>query len=84
MFLEALPEQIRHVRALASRVDANLEAATELRRIAHKLGGSGTTFGFPEISREGYLCSRAPDSDLPARADALLRTLDAVAGDPSP
>ncbi|HXF91066.1 MAG TPA: Hpt domain-containing protein, partial [Candidatus Nitrosotenuis sp.] len=42
--------QIDHLTAQQQRGNFNLESLQELKFIAHKLAGSGKTFGFPDIS----------------------------------
>jgi len=53
-FLAALPETAARIRELwrSLRHDEwSGQAARELQLIAHRLAGSGGTFGFPEVSR---------------------------------
>ncbi len=55
-FLAALPETAARIRELwrSLRHDEwSGQAARELQLIAHRLAGSGGTFGFPEVSRLG-------------------------------
>jgi PAS domain S-box-containing protein len=54
-----------------------------LRVLAHKLKGSGTNYGFPEITRTAALCESAIKSELPLAeinnaANTLIRQIDAA------
>jgi HPt (histidine-containing phosphotransfer) domain-containing protein len=49
-YAKALPARIEHLRRLWRQQDAG-----ELQREAHKLRGSGESYGFPEVSK---LCAQ--------------------------
>ncbi len=84
----------RHYRvALAKRIDA-LEparvallegepgaAADTIRQIAHQLKGSGSTYGYPEITAAAEALQNAPEKEILARLDALLVILRKVASE---
>lgn len=53
-----------------------MEAA---RRIAHTLKGTGTSYGFPQVTEAGRAVLKAADADLGAATDELLETLRRVA-----
>jgi len=44
-YAAALPEKIAHLRELWAQQNAE-----ELRKVAHKLKGSGESYGFPDVS----------------------------------
>lgn len=85
-------ENLRHRywAALAKRIDA-LEparvallegepgAADTIRQIAHQLKGSGSTYGYPEITAAADALQNAQEKEIPARLDALLVILRKVA-----
>ncbi|HXX93163.1 MAG TPA: response regulator [Planctomycetota bacterium] len=54
------------------------ESVESVRRLAHSLRGSGATYGFPEITEAARVLEEAPEADLPARTQELVRTLLAV------
>ena len=81
----------RHYRAtMAKRIDA-LESvrvallkgepgtADTIRQIAHQLKGSGSTYGYPEITAAAEALQNAQEKEIPARLDALLVILRKVA-----
>ncbi len=52
-----------------------------MRILAHKLKGSGTNYGFPEITRAAAACEQAVKNELPLQqinnaANALIRQID--------
>ena len=81
----------RHYRAaMAMRIDvlepakvALLEGepgtADTIRQIAHQLKGSGSTYGYPEITAAAEALQNAQEKEIPARLDALLVILRKVA-----
>ena len=54
------------------------EAAEAIQRIAHSLRGSGTTYGFPQISTAAALLERAKPEEIPERLEELRRILREV------
>ena len=72
-YAESLPEKIEHLKELSKQGQAD-----ELRKAAHKLKGSGQSYGFPEISK---ICEQLETSaeltDWHAIAHAI-NELDAI------
>ena len=54
-------------------------AADTIRQIAHQLKGSGSTYGYPEITAAAETLQNAQEKEIPARLDALLVILRKVA-----
>lgn len=83
----------RHYRAaLAKRIEALEPArvallegepgvADTIRQIAHQLKGSGSTYGYPEITAAAEALQNAPEKEILARLDALLVILRKVASE---
>jgi len=81
----------RHYRAaMAKRIDALESArvallegepgtADTLRQIAHQLKGSGSIYGYPEITAAAEALQNAREKEIPAGLDALLVILRKVA-----
>ncbi len=75
----ALPEKIAAIRVLLQEIRAGNKSAVErLRHMAHTLHGSGSTFGFPDISIAARRVEHASDSDLLKELAHLIRVLVAV------
>ncbi len=77
----ALPARIAALALARDMVDEEPEAKASLRRMAHRLRGSGGTYGFPEISEAAAAVEDAGDPDLLHVTDVLLSVLRAVAAD---
>lgn len=82
-YLVAAREQAGRMRALA--LSAAVEDLTSLRLSAHRLRGSGQSFGFPEITRIAgkiedlvvvALAGGAPEAPLAALCEDLRRVVD--------
>jgi len=58
-------------------VDAE-SAAASIRRIAHVLRGSGTTFGYPQITEAATAVEEASQENLAGTLDTLLEVLQGV------
>lgn len=58
--------------------DASALAA--VRKIAHQFKGSGTTYGFPELTEAGAAVEAASPAALTAALDRLLSALKSAAG----
>lgn len=69
LYLAALPEKIEHLQlALAAFVQrAEAESCTVALGLAHKLTGSGGTFGFPQVSEAAGAIERVLDQCQTAR-----------------
>ena len=79
-YRQALPDKIAAIRSLLQDVrDGNKSAIERLRHMAHTLHGSGSTFGFPDISTAARRVEQAGDDDLLKELAHLIRVLVAVA-----
>ena len=78
-FVDGLLPKVATLRQLAIEVaDGSEEAAEAARRLAHRLAGTGGSYGLPQISEAGRLAELATPLDLPAQLRELIRTLDEV------
>lgn len=72
----SLAEKIRHIKALLQDMrEGKPDAIDQLRIVAHSLHGSGTTFGFPEITEAARKVEHAVDDEVLAQLSALIRVL---------
>ncbi len=75
-YRQALPEKIAAIRALLQEVrGGNTSAMERLRHMAHTLHGSGSTFGFPDISAAARSVEHASDDELLKELAHLIRVL---------
>lgn len=75
-YRQSLPEKIRTIRALLSDLREGKTGATEsLRLLAHSLHGSGTTFGYPQISEAAKNVEQADTDSLLHQLSNLVRVL---------
>lgn len=75
-FLLSARNRIEELESARARRAAGEEASDdELRDIAHKLKGSGATYGFPEVSIRAARVEDAPSAGLSAPLEALLELL---------
>ncbi len=76
----------RYRRGLGARIEAlqtlvtalregDPEAEASIRRIAHQLKGSGSSFGLDQVTVAARAVEQAPDGGLAAEVDALLEVL---------
>ena len=72
-YAEALPEKIEKLRLLWQQQNAE-----ELRKAAHKLRGSGESYGFPEISNLCAQLETAVELTDWAEVAQILSNLDDV------
>ncbi|MFP4374855.1 MAG: diguanylate cyclase [Spirochaetaceae bacterium] len=91
-FAGQLPDRVRELRAAVSRVRANSESADNLeqvRGLAHRLAGSGSTFGFKDVSAVArriehrartLLAGENPGDE--EELETLVDELEAAAGKP--
>jgi DNA-binding response OmpR family regulator len=81
-YRQSLPDKITAIKLLLHELrEGKGEAADKLRMLAHSLHGSGTTFGFPEVSRAAKQVEHADDSTLLKTLLELIRVLfDATKG----
>jgi len=74
---------VKHIDALESaRADllaGEPGAADAIWKIAHKLKGSGGTYGYQEITAAAEALQNSQEKEIPARQDALLAILRKVA-----
>jgi HPt (histidine-containing phosphotransfer) domain-containing protein len=85
-FVASLPGRAARYRAALERLDAAPDAAAaavereQLRQVAHQLAGTGTNFGFPQLSGWGRTVEAAclagvASGDLRDALDRLLTLL---------
>ena len=65
-------------RALADHRAGDPEALDTIRRIAHQLRGTGSSYGLPAVSVAGAAVENAPAGDLEAPLRVLLRLLHRI------
>jgi chemotaxis protein histidine kinase CheA len=64
-YRQALPDKVSTIKLLLQELRAgNKDAVEKLRHIAHTLHGSGSTFGFPDISAAARQVEHASDDEL--------------------
>lgn len=75
-YRQTLPEKISTIKALLQELREGKEGAeARLRHLAHTLHGSGSTFGYPEISQAARAVEHAENDDLLKQLTLLIRTL---------
>ncbi|MEY4642480.1 MAG: hypothetical protein RLZZ227_2474 [Pseudomonadota bacterium] len=75
-YRQSLPEKIRTIRALLGEMrDGKTGATDSLRLLAHSLHGSGTTFGYPQISAAAKNVEQADTDSMLHQLTNLLRVL---------
>ena len=65
--------------ARVALLEGEPETADTIRQIAHQLKGSGSTYGYREITAAAEVLQNAQEKEIPARLDALLVILRKVA-----
>ena len=81
-YKSALQARIEAIETAATTMDADPAGArATIRRFAHSLRGSGTTYGFPQITEAAGAVEDASDEDLQPRMKELLKTMKAVAAE---
>ena len=71
-----LPARIAALEAARSAAARNdVEGVNSAHRIAHQLRGSGSTYGFPEVSAAARALEEAPEQNLPEAITLLIDTL---------
>lgn len=93
-YLDSLPDEIKLMDSLWDGIQhdpKNRDSLYDLYRLVHRLNGSGTTFGFPEISKIASLVEATlqsmmntpdPPSDLPkSKVTAGVNALKAYVAD---
>lgn len=56
----------------------NVTAADSIRRIAHTVKGSGSTYGFPEVTAAAAMVDHAPDDILLEKTEHLVEVLRSI------
>ncbi len=83
-FREAVTGQLRTLEDLVERVDSDPQAESDARRLAHSLKGSGTTYGFPEVTHRAGTAEAAPPQDFRHRLEDLIQVMAAITTGPAP
>ncbi|HTR00662.1 MAG TPA: response regulator [Candidatus Acidoferrum sp.] len=84
-YRQTLPDKIAAIRAMLQELrDGRKEADDKLRLLAHTLHGSGSTFGYPEISAAAKAVELAPGDELLKHLTQLIRVLVAAAANDEP
>lgn len=82
-YRKALPEKISGIKELLEQLRTGTPGAEDkLRHIAHTLHGSGSTFGFPDISSAAKAVEHASNEELLKNLTRLIRILMEIAADP--
>lgn len=72
----SLPEKVKTIRTLLKDLRAgDAEAQASLRLLAHSLHGSGTTFGYPQISEAARAVEHASPDTILQQLASLVRVL---------
>jgi HPt (histidine-containing phosphotransfer) domain-containing protein len=72
-FLAGLPERLDAMLALRGRLEASdPDAPAEAHSFGHQYAGTGTSFGYPELTELGRALEDASDDRLLAALDALV------------
>lgn len=80
----SLPDKVKTIRSLLNDLRAgNTEAQASLRLLAHSLHGSGTTFGYPEISAAARAVEHADADSLLQQLANLVRVLLEASREPA-
>jgi DNA-binding response OmpR family regulator len=75
-YRKSLSEKSQSIRELVRALrQGDSKAADEIRRVAHTLHGSGSTFGFPEISEAARAVEHANQATLIPALTALAKVL---------
>jgi len=80
-----MPERALELEARFAALEAGWTAAdaAELRRLAHNLAGSGSAYGFPELSADAQRLERALDAVLAVPAVPAVPAVLAVPAVPA-
>ncbi len=78
-FLSALSTRTEALETAATTMDADpVGALATIRRLAHSLRGSGTTYGYPEITEAAMRVEEAEPEEVPPLLRELVRTMKGV------
>ena len=84
-YLASLSDKTEELRSLlADFQQGDQLAEPKLRTLAHSLHGSGTTFGFPQISAAARQAELAESHRLQAQVSALIKVLQEATASASP
>lgn len=81
-FRDAITAQIQELEA-AIECPVDSPEVANARRVAHSLKGSGTTYGFPDISQAAAVAEQASDSSFDESLVALIEVLRTAIGSES-
>lgn len=72
-FIAGLPERLDAMLALRGRLEAgDPSAPAEARSFGHQYAGTGTSFGYPELTALGRALEDASEGSLLSALDALV------------
>lgn len=77
-YRSALAERVQTLSA-ARAAASDPVARTTMRRMAHALRGSGSTYGFPDVTAAAARVEEASEADLLGAVDGLLTVIRVVA-----
>ena len=78
-YIVSLQKRVERLIGLKGKLaEGNAKADENIRLMAHSLHGSGTSFGFPEITEAGRAVEHADQDSLPQELDILIKVLKGV------
>lgn len=78
-YIVSLQKRIERLSGLKGKLaEGNAKADENIRLMAHSLHGSGTSFGFPEITEAGRAVEHADQASLPQKLDMLIKVLEGI------
>ncbi len=84
-YKNSLPEKIYKIESLLKDFKSNeLGAEEKIKTLAHSLHGSGSTYGFPEISQAAREVEHADDRDFLEKINCLIIKLQQVSSNKLP
>lgn len=76
----ALPDKVTALEQLLRELhEGNVDALEKIRLMAHTLHGSGSTFGYPDISTAAKQVENAEVEDIEEQADVLMHAMTSAA-----
>ena len=79
LYREILRDRRRELEVVLDKYRASPGATEEeLRRLAHKIAGSGSAFGFPRITEAARAAEHAPEGGVAGAVDELVAAMAAV------
>jgi diguanylate cyclase (GGDEF)-like protein len=70
-----LATRMEALKAARRELEFDRGAADSIRRLAHTLRGSGTTYGFPEITEAATAVEEGGEAEFPGALERLLETM---------